>query len=86
VVLTTDDVIDLDDLPDTLAGLSRTSSGHALDGRGIFIQVGTPLDEAEMALLKETLKATGGDKNLAAKLLGVATRTIYRKLGSMEKE
>jgi DNA-binding NtrC family response regulator len=37
-------------------------------------------------LLKETLKATGGDKNLAAKLLGVATRTIYRKLGSKDKD
>jgi two-component system, NtrC family, response regulator HydG len=86
VVLSTDEVIDLDDLPDALAGLSRTSSMHSLDGRGIFIPVGTPLEEAERTLLKETLKATAGDKNLAAKLLGVATRTIYRKLESMEKE
>jgi two-component system, NtrC family, response regulator HydG len=86
VVLSTDPVIDLNDLPDQFCGLSGVSSERAMDGRGVYLPVGTSLEEAELTLLKETLKATAGDKNLAAKLLGVATRTIYRKLGSIDKE
>jgi len=48
--------------------------------------VGTSIEEAERLLLLETLKAPGGDKSLAAKILGVATRTIYRKLTAQEKD
>jgi two-component system response regulator HydG len=44
------------------------------------------MEDAELALMRETLLATNGDKNLAAKLLGVATRTIYRRLGNEEKD
>jgi two-component system response regulator HydG len=33
-------------------------------------------------MISETLKFTRGDKRLAADLLGIATRTIYRKLES----
>ena len=86
VVLSSDAVIDLDDLPGSLSGLSSVTSEQTVDGRGVYLQVGTTLEEAELVLLRETLKATGGDKNLAAKLLGVATRTIYRKLGALEEK
>jgi two-component system response regulator HydG len=33
-------------------------------------------------MIMETLRFTRGDKRLAADLLGIATRTIYRKLES----
>jgi two-component system response regulator HydG len=86
VVLSSDAVVDLDDLPRSLTGLASLTSDKTMEGRGVYVSVGTPLEDAERMLFKETLKATGGDKNLAAKLLGVATRTIYRKLGSKEKD
>ena len=35
-------------------------------------------------MIKETLKHTKGDKSLAAQLLGISTRTIYRKLDGVE--
>ena len=35
---------------------------------------------AERVLIRETLAETGGDKSLAAQLLGIAARTIYRRL------
>jgi two-component system response regulator HydG len=38
------------------------------------------LEEVEQRLIEETLRRTKGDKELAAKLLGIASRTIYRKL------
>ena len=31
-------------------------------------------------VIRETLALTKGDKRLAAQLLGIATRTIYRKI------
>jgi two-component system response regulator HydG len=36
-------------------------------------------------VIRETLRQSKGDKNLAAQLLGIAARTIYRKL-DREKE
>jgi two-component system response regulator HydG len=82
VVLSRDAVIDLDDLPENVSGLATLSSGGTVEGRCVYIPVGTTLEDAELLLLRETLNATHGDKNLAAKILGVATRTIYRKLGA----
>ncbi|HUT77370.1 MAG TPA: helix-turn-helix domain-containing protein, partial [Polyangia bacterium] len=36
--------------------------------------------EVELSMIRETLRFTGGDKKRAAQLLGIAARTIYRKL------
>jgi two-component system response regulator HydG len=49
--------------------------------RVLSIAVGTPLEEIERLVIDETLKLTGGDKRKAAMLLGIAVRTIYRRLG-----
>ena len=51
-------------------------------GRQITFSVGSPIAEIERRMISETLKFTRGDKRLAADLLGIATRTIYRKLES----
>ena len=50
----------------------------------LTFSVGTPLDEVERRLIRETLRFARGDKSLAAQLLGISTRTIYRKLGEVE--
>ena len=46
----------------------------------LTIPVGTTLRDAEMALIKATLESCGGDKETAANILGIASRTIYRKM------
>jgi two-component system response regulator HydG len=46
--------------------------------------MGTPLEEIERRVIHATLAHTNGDKRLAAQLLGIATRTIYRKLAPSE--
>ncbi len=58
-------------------GISNTPPAQ---GDRIPIPIGMPLSEVESILIRETLDRAGGDKTLAAKLLGVAPRTIYRKL------
>ena len=80
VVLTKHANIDEDDLPRELF------SAQDGDGRSINIAIGTPLEEVERRLIFETLKRTKGDKRLAAQLLGIATRTIYRRLESSRTE
>jgi len=74
VVLARRPRIDVEDLP---VELRDPQAGH---GRQLTFSVGTPLEEVERRMIMETLKFTRGDKRLAADLLGIATRTIYRKL------
>jgi len=45
-----------------------------------------PLAEIEMRVILETLRHTRGDKRLTAKLLGIATRTIYRRLETTDPD
>ncbi len=48
----------------------------------IEVKLGTPLREVEELLIQRTLEMTDGDKNMTARLLGINSRTIYRKLSS----
>ncbi len=73
VILARGTLIDLADLPVTVGQAEPAS-------RVVPIPIGMPLDEVEQRLIEETLKLTKGNKELAAKLLGIASRTIYRKL------
>jgi DNA-binding NtrC family response regulator len=74
VVLTRSSVIDEDALPREVKDAATGA------GPGMTFAIGTPLHEIEMRVIRETLRHTRGDKRLAAKLLGIATRTIYRRL------
>lgn len=75
VVLSKSDTITADDLPGNIAEHPNLRSE-------IAIPVGMPLDEVEKTIIKETLKRSNGEKETTAKLLGISTRTIYRKLGA----
>ena len=88
VVLSHGAEIDLGDLPESVrtGGAARTAGlAGALEGRTLTVPLGTPMEEIELRVIRETLRQTKGDKNLAAQLLGIAARTIYRKL-DREKE
>ena len=50
------------------------------DGKSLTFAIGTPLEEIERRVIHATLAHAGGDKRLCAQLLGIATRTIYRRL------
>jgi two-component system response regulator HydG len=41
--------------------------------------VGTPLKAVERRMIEATLRHAGGDRSLAADLLGINPRTIYRR-------
>ncbi len=77
VVLTREKAIIPGDLP------IHITQGERFQGQVSF-SIGTPLLDIEFRMIKETLGYTKGDKKLAARLLGIAPRTIYRKLEAME--
>ena len=85
VVLCRQPIIDIEDLPHDIRsrGLLPGASDFGTSTAGpprVSFPIGTPIDEIERAVIRETLQYTKGDKRLAAQLLGIATRTIYRKL------
>ncbi len=79
VVLTQGRVISQDDLPENIFK-------NRSEDRKLTIPFGMPLREIEKKLIIETLKRTKGDKEIAANLLGITPRTIYRKMNSLEEE
>jgi len=77
-VLCRGETLGLSDLPEAVANAAAPAPS------ALSFSVGTPLEEVEHRMIRETLAHTGGDKSLAAQLLGISTRTIYRKLGETE--
>lgn len=73
VVFTTGGLVPLSVLPQNVSSVGE--SRHS-----IAFKIGTPLRELEHQAIEITLQHTRGDKNLAARLLGIASRTIYRHL------
>ena len=79
VVLSSSTKIDVSHLNLPLEG-KRGETHSTLGTQEIRIPLGTSLKEIESQLIAGTLKAMDGNKSLAAKVLGVNPRTIYRKL------
>jgi two-component system response regulator HydG len=68
--------VELEDLPTEV----RTGVGNTNDSKSLTFAIGTPLAEIERRVIHSTLNHVNGDKRLCAQLLGIATRTIYRRL------
>jgi two-component system response regulator HydG len=79
VVFTSGTLVPLSVLPQNVASVGTLR--HSLT-----FKIGTPLRELERQAIDITLQHARGDKNLAARLLGIATRTIYRYLEKDEGE
>ena len=78
VVIDVDGLIDVDDLTEDLQAATSTVRG---DGpSGVDSLVGKSLEEIEKHYIAETLKMTSGNREEAARLLGIGERTLYRKL------
>jgi len=78
VVVDFDGVLDLDDLPDELAGSAKDVADPGSGSLGAL--VGKPLSEIERLFIAETLQQTGGNREAAAERLGIGERTLYRKI------
>ena len=79
VVLARGETIMPSDLPERVA---RSEGGRS----EISFAAGTPLEEIERMAIAETLRLTSGDKRRAAALLGIAVRTLYRRIGEQDEK
>ncbi|HEY9074200.1 MAG TPA: sigma-54 dependent transcriptional regulator [Desulfobaccales bacterium] len=77
VALTTGNMVHLEDLPDEIRR-------HHPEDDKIVLPVGVTMEEIERLAILQTLKKTRGDKELAARLLGIGLATLYRRLKEME--
>jgi two-component system response regulator HydG len=76
VVMCDRDTIDVRDLPPEIHHVRRLP-GQA---RAAADFSGLPLNEIEKQAIIDTLAKTGNNRQLAAKLLGIGERTLYRKI------
>jgi two-component system response regulator HydG len=94
VVLDTDGVLDLDDLPPELMEVDSTVEGangmlaHAssIDSGAQSQLLGKSMHEIEKWAILETLQMTGGNREEAARILQIGARTLYRKLDKYREE
>jgi DNA-binding NtrC family response regulator len=77
VALSQSHMVELTDLPDEIRQ-------HSPADDVITIPVGASMEEIERTAIIQTLRKTGGDKELTAKLLGIGLATLYRRLKDME--
>jgi two-component system response regulator HydG len=75
VVLARGPRLDMDSLPDELR-----PKGEAAPASAIGNLAGITLDQAERELIRNTLHMTSGNREQAAKMLGIGERTLYRKI------
>ncbi len=78
VVVDYDGLLDADDLPEELA--DPDASPGEPSTASLTNLVGKPLGELERLFIAETLRVTGGNREEAAKMLGIGERTLYRKI------
>lgn len=77
LVIHTPDVLDCQHLPQEIREFREEQAV-------IPIRIGTPLEDVEREVLLQTLKATKGNKQKAAKLLGINVRTVHRKMEELQ--
>ena len=85
VVMARGGEITLDDLPPALGG--KKQKGMTLAGQ-FSVKIGTSMEDIELDAITHTLSAVGGDKEAAARILGIGLTTLYRRLKqvALEKE
>ena len=76
--------VDVQHIPDEIRSTDPEGAGAALDDSPGNAQAGslagTSLEQIEKRAIRETLRLTAGNREHAAKLLGIGERTLYRKL------
>jgi DNA-binding NtrC family response regulator len=55
------------------------ATGASAGRDGTFVPAGTKLEDVEELLIADALRRTRGDKERAARMLGISARTLYRR-------
>ncbi|MBA4188791.1 MAG: sigma-54-dependent Fis family transcriptional regulator [Planctomycetaceae bacterium] len=85
LVLDLDGELTFDDLPEDAGVRPHGLPGGATTAAGADQFIGRPLEEVERYYTEKALEMTEGNREEAAKLLGIAERTLYRKIQEWKK-
>lgn len=77
IVVSREKMLSLQDFPSDLTSTSQASNP-------LNLPLGSTLAEIERYVIQEMLRRTHGDKETTAKILGISSRTIYRRLEEEE--
>ncbi|MGL4943848.1 MAG: sigma-54-dependent transcriptional regulator [Thermoguttaceae bacterium] len=87
VVVDVDGILGVDDLPYELMPDAATTAANNVNtftapnaDATLASFVGKPMEEIERMFIEQTLEACGGNRETAAKMLGIGERTLYRKI------
>lgn len=83
VVVDMDGLLDVDDLPDDIPPLHPDHVDHAVPAFSSGVSdglAGKPLTEIEKHYILRALELTEGNREEAARMLGIGERTLYRKI------
>lgn len=72
--------LDIRHIPDDVRANAEVPEDDGPGGPNYLSLAGTSLEQLEKRAIRETLRLTGGNREQAAKLLGIGERTLYRKL------
>jgi two-component system response regulator HydG len=79
IVVDSDGLLDIDDLQQTDVVPTEDAVGLAMSD-GAASLIGRPLDEVEKYCIEQALRLTQGNREEAARMLGIGERSIYRKI------
>jgi two-component system response regulator HydG len=85
VVVDMDNVLDVDDLPPEL-GDEAVEDTEQISTSSVGSLIGRPMAEIERWAIEQTLQMTNGNREEAARILGIGARTLYRKLNKYDEE
>jgi two-component system response regulator HydG len=86
IVLDVDGELTLDDLPEDAGIRPSGLSGGPVQVPCADSLVGRPLEEVERYYMEKALEMTKGNREEAAKMLGIGERTLYRKIQQWKEE
>jgi two-component system response regulator HydG len=86
IVLDQDGELSLDDLPEDAGVKPHGVPSTAGIAAGPDHLIGQPMDEVERYYMTKALELTNGNREEAARLLGIGERTLYRKIQEWKKE
>lgn len=86
LLLDTDGILDVDDLPEEIApvGVEESEADVPTGMSGADALIGRNLRDVEKYYLQKALELTDGKRDEAASILGIGERTLYRKIKEYE--
>jgi len=80
VVMCDEGRLDVADIPPDIAQRPQLTAACPESGRGGRPKQDLTLSELEKQAIIDTLARTGNNRQIAAKILGIGERTLYRKI------